>query len=273
MNANAPPQPMGSLADERRLWWLVLGFTLLRVILAAILPLSPQEAYYWTWSRDLAWSYFDHPPLASYSIRLTTAVFGQTVFGIKLSAVLWSLALNLVWLRLILDMFSDRRLAFWALLLGFLGLDAARTSTAVGALIPRRATAAFLVAMAALSTVQWGATIAGAAVTGTLPADVASHGWATSPLYAIELAFAVPLLAIGGIGLWRHQPRGALLAVPLIVFLALLGLGLAWEPVFVALEGGSFDVATAMAGILFFALPGVLLAAILVRLHRAHAAS
>ena len=116
MNPNAPPQPMGSPPEDRRIWLLILGFTLLRVILAAILPLSPQEAYYWTWSRDLAWSYFDHPPLASYSIRLTTAVFGQTVFGIKLSAVLWSLALNLVWLRLILDMFSDRRLAFWALL-------------------------------------------------------------------------------------------------------------------------------------------------------------
>jgi 4-amino-4-deoxy-L-arabinose transferase-like glycosyltransferase len=104
------------LTMNRRVWLLVLGFTLLRLLLAAILPLSPQEAYYWSWSRDLAWSYFDHPPLASYSIRLTTALFGQTVFGIKASAVLWSLALNLIWLRLIIDMFADRRLAFWTLI-------------------------------------------------------------------------------------------------------------------------------------------------------------
>jgi len=103
------------LSMNRRIWLLLLGFTLLRLLLAAILPLSPQEAYYWSWSRDLAWSYFDHPPLASYSIRLTTALFGQTVFGIKASAVLWSLALNLIWLRLIVDMFADRRLAFWSL--------------------------------------------------------------------------------------------------------------------------------------------------------------
>ena len=82
------------MTEDRRIWLLALGFTLLRVLLAAVVPLSPQEAYYWSWSRDLAWSYFDHPPLASYGIRLTTAIFGQTAFGIKASAVLWSLALT-----------------------------------------------------------------------------------------------------------------------------------------------------------------------------------
>lgn len=123
MRATAPvtdprtgqPSASSPVADHP-IWLLVLGFTALRVLLAAVVPLSAEEAYYWTWSRELAWSYFDHPPLASYGIRLTTEIFGQTTFAIKLSAVLWALALNLVWLRLILDMFSDRRLAFWSLL-------------------------------------------------------------------------------------------------------------------------------------------------------------
>jgi hypothetical protein len=95
---------------------LIAAFTLLRLLLAATVPLLPQEAYYWHWSRHLDWSYFDHPPLATYSIALTTAVFGQTIFGVKLAAVLWSLGWNLLWARLILDMFGDRRLAFWSLL-------------------------------------------------------------------------------------------------------------------------------------------------------------
>jgi len=94
---------------------LIAYFTLLRLALAAIVPLLPQEAYYWSWSRHLDWSYFDHPPLATYSIALTTAVFGQNVFAVKLAAVLWSLAWNLVWARLVLDMYGDRRLAFWSL--------------------------------------------------------------------------------------------------------------------------------------------------------------
>ena len=99
----------------RSIGLLILGFTLLRLVLAAVAPLLPQEAYYWTWSRYPDWSYFDHPPLATYSIWLTTALFGQTVFGIKSAAVLWSTGWNILWARLILDMFGDRRLAFWSL--------------------------------------------------------------------------------------------------------------------------------------------------------------
>ena len=96
---------------------LAIGaFTLLRIILAFTAPLTPQEAYYWTWSRFPDWSYFDHPPLASYAIALTTSVLGQTVPGIKMAAVLWALGWNLLWAGLVRDMFDDRRLAFWSLL-------------------------------------------------------------------------------------------------------------------------------------------------------------
>jgi 4-amino-4-deoxy-L-arabinose transferase-like glycosyltransferase len=92
---------------------LILFVTLVRLGLAASVPLLPQEAYYWSWSRALDWSYFDHPPLAAYSIALSTAIAGQTVFGIKLAAVAWSVGWNLLWARLVLDMYGDRRLAFW----------------------------------------------------------------------------------------------------------------------------------------------------------------
>jgi 4-amino-4-deoxy-L-arabinose transferase-like glycosyltransferase len=100
----------------RSIGLLILGFTALRLLLAMVVPLVPQEAYYWTWSRYPDWSYFDHPPLASYSIALTTALLGQTAFGIKSAAVLWSLGWNILWARLILDMYGDRKLAFWSLL-------------------------------------------------------------------------------------------------------------------------------------------------------------
>jgi 4-amino-4-deoxy-L-arabinose transferase-like glycosyltransferase len=113
----SPPQSRWQTLPDRAhsIAWLIAGFTLLRLLLAAAVPLLPQEAYYWSWSRHLDWSYFDHPPLATYSIALTTAVFGQTTFGIKLASVLWSLGWNLLWARLILDMYADRRLAFWSL--------------------------------------------------------------------------------------------------------------------------------------------------------------
>lgn len=95
---------------------VILGFTLWRLTMATVVQLTPQEAYYWTWSRFPDLSYFDHPPLASYAIGLTTAVFGSTVFGVKMAAVTWSLGWNLLWLRLITDLFGDRRLTVWSLL-------------------------------------------------------------------------------------------------------------------------------------------------------------
>ena len=95
---------------------LIAGFTLLRLLLAAVVPLMPQEAYYWMWSQHLDWSYFDHPPMAAWSIALSTALFGNTAFGVKAAAVLWALGWNLLWARLVLDMFGSRRLAFWSLL-------------------------------------------------------------------------------------------------------------------------------------------------------------
>jgi 4-amino-4-deoxy-L-arabinose transferase-like glycosyltransferase len=110
----APSDPQTTIG--RPAWQLILCFTLLRVTLAALLPLTPQEAYYWLWSRDLAWSYFDHPPLASYSIALTTALFGATAFGIKMAAVGWSLGSSVAWARLIVDMGSSRRVLWWSLL-------------------------------------------------------------------------------------------------------------------------------------------------------------
>ncbi|MDF1481622.1 ArnT family glycosyltransferase [Extensimonas sp. H3M7-6] len=102
--------------DGRAIFWLIAGFTLLRLCMAATVPLLPQEAYYWTWSRFPDLSYFDHPPLASHMIWLTTAVVGSTVFGIKLAAVVWSLGWNLLWATLLQDLWGDRRLTFWSLL-------------------------------------------------------------------------------------------------------------------------------------------------------------
>lgn len=58
--------------DDRSAWrgaLLVVGVaTLVRLVFAARLPLYPDEAYYWEWSRRLAAGYFDHPPGIAYAI-------------------------------------------------------------------------------------------------------------------------------------------------------------------------------------------------------------
>jgi 4-amino-4-deoxy-L-arabinose transferase-like glycosyltransferase len=67
--------------------WLVGGLIVLlgfRFIVAWILPLHPDEAYYWTWSGHLSWSYLDHPPLVAWLIRAGTLILGPTEAGVRL---------------------------------------------------------------------------------------------------------------------------------------------------------------------------------------------
>lgn len=67
---------------------MIAAATLLHLVLAGFVGLTPQEAYYWAWSRRLALSYYDHPPLASWTIRLTTSLFGETERAIRAAAAL-----------------------------------------------------------------------------------------------------------------------------------------------------------------------------------------
>jgi len=62
---------------DARGWRVAVGITtaawLVRLLFAARLPLFPDEAYYWDWSRRLAGGYFDHPPMIALLIRSGTA--------------------------------------------------------------------------------------------------------------------------------------------------------------------------------------------------------
>ncbi|WP_338421631.1 ArnT family glycosyltransferase [Acetobacter fallax] len=64
------------------------GITIIRLVAAGFLPVTPDEAYYWTWSRHLQASYLDHPPMVALWIRLGTALFGNNGFGIRVSGPL-----------------------------------------------------------------------------------------------------------------------------------------------------------------------------------------
>ncbi len=92
--------------------WLLLlaGLTAVRLVVAAVSPLSADEAYYWVWSRALAPGYLDHPPMVALWIRAGTAILGQGAIGVRLLAPL-SAALGSVLLALAAeDLFPGRRL-------------------------------------------------------------------------------------------------------------------------------------------------------------------
>ena len=70
---------------------LVALLLILRAVMAVLLPLSADEAYYWLWSKHLAAGYFDHPPMIAWLIRAGTLLLGDTAAGVRLMGVLLSL--------------------------------------------------------------------------------------------------------------------------------------------------------------------------------------
>ena len=60
------------------------GLTVLRLAVAAAVPVSPDEAYYWIWSRALAPGFLDHPPMVALWVRIGTALCGDGGCGIRL---------------------------------------------------------------------------------------------------------------------------------------------------------------------------------------------
>ena len=58
--------------------------TVLRLLVAGSSPLSPDEAYYWTWSHALAPGYLDHPPMTALWIHAGTWLLGDIALGTRL---------------------------------------------------------------------------------------------------------------------------------------------------------------------------------------------
>ena len=88
-DAGAATLPSGGV--DRRLWrqalLITVGAVLLRLVFAALLPLFPDETYYWDWSRHLDGGYFDHPPAIAFLIRAGTWLFASLGLGLSPLAV------------------------------------------------------------------------------------------------------------------------------------------------------------------------------------------
>jgi len=69
----------------------ILALVGLRLAGAAMTTLTFDEGLYWLWSKHIAGGYYDHPPLNPILIRLGTALFGDTEFGVRVFGVLLGL--------------------------------------------------------------------------------------------------------------------------------------------------------------------------------------
>jgi hypothetical protein len=80
-------QPDVDVSSQQKEWqaataWIAAAF-LLRSLIAYLVPLLPDETYYWEWSRHLAAGYFDHPPGIALLIAGSAAIFGNNTLGVR----------------------------------------------------------------------------------------------------------------------------------------------------------------------------------------------
>jgi 4-amino-4-deoxy-L-arabinose transferase-like glycosyltransferase len=93
---------------------LLGAVTLLRLAVAALVPLAPDEAYYWVWSRSLQGGYLDHPPMIAWFIRAGTLLAGEGAFGIRLVGPLSIAVASLLLARAADALFPNRQPGLWA---------------------------------------------------------------------------------------------------------------------------------------------------------------
>lgn len=82
------------------IWIVTIGIFILRYLYSTHMPLVPDEAYYWDWTRYLAAGYFDHPPMIAWLLYTATHIFGNNIAAIKLVPALCSLLATLFLLKL-----------------------------------------------------------------------------------------------------------------------------------------------------------------------------
>src|ERR1700760_180932 len=96
---------------------VIVVMTTLRVIYASVIDLRTDEAYYWTWSKENALSFLDHPPMIAWFIRFGTAIFGDTNFGVRFAGVLAMLIMQLLLADIVRRVTHDVRAVVLAVLM------------------------------------------------------------------------------------------------------------------------------------------------------------
>ncbi|HDZ23652.1 MAG TPA: hypothetical protein ENH70_03845, partial [Desulfobacteraceae bacterium] len=99
---------------DRWFWIGILMVFLFRALYTAFFPydLTGDETYYWDWGRHPDWGYFSKPPLIGWLMALAGWAGRNTVFGIRIFALLLGTG-TLIFLFLLGRRMYGPKTAFW----------------------------------------------------------------------------------------------------------------------------------------------------------------
>lgn len=93
-------------------WILTL---VVKVGLSTLMPLAPDEAYYWVWSQAPQLSYFDHPGMVAWLFRLGQ-VFSFLPQGERIPAIFLNHSLLIIWYFILRSLWNDVLTKRWLIL-------------------------------------------------------------------------------------------------------------------------------------------------------------
>lgn len=92
--------PSGRNAADRIFLRSLLITTIIRAVMAAVVPLTGDEAYFVVWGEHLDLGYYDHTPMAGWWLG-TVLLLGKSVWLVRLPALLTTIAVALVIWRVV----------------------------------------------------------------------------------------------------------------------------------------------------------------------------
>lgn len=97
------------MSSLKKIWLISLA---VKILIATLLPLGPDEAYYWLWSHHVQCGYFDHPAMVSWLFWLGHFLepLGHAV---RLPAVLMGHATLLVWFLVLKKFYDLEKIKLW----------------------------------------------------------------------------------------------------------------------------------------------------------------
>jgi 4-amino-4-deoxy-L-arabinose transferase-like glycosyltransferase len=96
---------------------VIAAMTLLRIVYASVIELRTDEAYYWTWSKEGAPSFLDHPPMIAWFVRFGTAIFGDTPLGVRFGGIVAMLVTQVLLADIVRRLSHDVRAIVFAVLM------------------------------------------------------------------------------------------------------------------------------------------------------------
>ncbi len=153
-------------------------------------------------------------------------------------------------------------LSLWSLLLA--GRSAVEGADSVTDRLNRRAAGGLLLGVATMFGLLWLGQLATVAITGVLPPDLVKADIASNPVYALDLAFFLPLCAVAGVGLLRRNGAAAF-AFPMLVWVPLMGAGVVGGIVLMAAAGDQTAVPVAVVITVLGVVSSILAAVAIVR--------